>query len=44
MNPDFHAKFARPFMDGAGGILNALGAFERAVKTGTFPLTEESYS
>jgi 3-methyl-2-oxobutanoate hydroxymethyltransferase len=44
MNPDFHPKFVRPFLDGAGGILDALSTFDKAVKTGTFPAMEESYS
>jgi 3-methyl-2-oxobutanoate hydroxymethyltransferase len=44
MNVDFRPKFARPFFDGAGSVLDALGRFDEAVKTGTFPTTEESYS
>jgi len=44
MNPDFHPKFARPFLDGAGCVLDTLARFDEAVKTGTFPAGEESYS
>jgi 3-methyl-2-oxobutanoate hydroxymethyltransferase len=44
MNLDFHPKFARPFWDGANSILNAVAHFDEAVKTGTFPAIEESYS
>lgn len=44
MSVDFHPKFARPFIDGAGSVLDALGRFDEAVKSGTFPTTEESYS
>ena len=44
MNKDFRPKFARPFFDGAGGVLDALAHFDEAVKAGTFPAIEESYS
>jgi 3-methyl-2-oxobutanoate hydroxymethyltransferase len=44
MNLDFHPKFARPFLDGASCVLNALAHFDEAVKAGTFPSREESYS
>ena len=44
MNPDFQPKFVRPFADGARTILDALGSFDQAVKAGTFPAPEESYS
>jgi 3-methyl-2-oxobutanoate hydroxymethyltransferase len=44
MSMDFHPKFARPFLDGAGGVLDALARFDEAVKAGTFPAGEESYS
>jgi 3-methyl-2-oxobutanoate hydroxymethyltransferase len=44
MNPDFHPRFARPFLDGAAAILDALTTFDEAVKAGTFPAMEESYS
>ena len=44
MNLDFHPKFARPFWDGARDILDAVGSFDEAVKTGAFPAVEESYS
>jgi ketopantoate hydroxymethyltransferase len=43
MNPDFHPRFARRFADGSHDILEALAAFDRAVKAGTFPRVEESY-
>jgi 3-methyl-2-oxobutanoate hydroxymethyltransferase len=44
MNLDFRPKFARAFLDGAGTILDAIARFDEAVKSGTFPSTEESYS
>ena len=44
MNMDFRPKFARPFFDGARGVLDAVAHFDEAVKAGTFPATEESYS
>jgi 3-methyl-2-oxobutanoate hydroxymethyltransferase len=44
MNLDFHPKFARPFLDGANCVLDALAHFDEAVKAGTFPSREESYS
>jgi len=44
MNMDFHPKFARSFVDGAGSVLDALAHFDEAVKAGAFPAPEESYS
>src|SRR6266849_6074838 len=44
MNMDFHPKFARSFVDGAGSVLDALAHFDEAVKAGVFPAPEESYS
>jgi 3-methyl-2-oxobutanoate hydroxymethyltransferase len=44
MNTDFRPKFARPFLDGARCILDSLAGFDEAVKAGTFPAEEESYS
>jgi 3-methyl-2-oxobutanoate hydroxymethyltransferase len=44
MNTDFRPKFVRPFFDGARGILDAVAHFDEAVKAGTFPAVEESYS
>jgi len=44
INPDFRPKFARPFVDGAHCVLEALANFDNAVKAGTFPSAEESYS
>jgi 3-methyl-2-oxobutanoate hydroxymethyltransferase len=44
MNPDFHPKFARPFLNGACYVLETLARFDEAVKTGAFPAPEESYS
>jgi 3-methyl-2-oxobutanoate hydroxymethyltransferase len=44
MNVDFHPKFARAFFDGAGRVLDAVADFDQAVKAGTFPAAEESYS
>jgi 3-methyl-2-oxobutanoate hydroxymethyltransferase len=44
MNTDFHPRFARPFLDGARCVGQALACFDEAVKAGSFPATEESYS
>jgi 3-methyl-2-oxobutanoate hydroxymethyltransferase len=44
MNTDFRPRFARPFLDGARCVLDAVAQFDEAVKAGTFPATEESYS
>lgn len=44
MNVDFHPKFAREFGQGARCVLDALSNFDDAVKAGSFPATEESYS
>ncbi len=43
MNLDFHPRFARPFIEGATSVLDAVAHFDEAVKAGTFPLLEESY-
>jgi 3-methyl-2-oxobutanoate hydroxymethyltransferase len=44
LNTDFRPKFARPFIDGARCVLDTLARFDEAVKAGTFPAKEESYS
>jgi 3-methyl-2-oxobutanoate hydroxymethyltransferase len=44
LNVDFHPKFARAFCDGAGAVAEALAHFDEAVKAGTFPAAQESYS
>jgi 3-methyl-2-oxobutanoate hydroxymethyltransferase len=44
MNRGFRPKFARPFLDGEQCVLDALSCFDQAVKAGTFPASEESYS
>jgi 3-methyl-2-oxobutanoate hydroxymethyltransferase len=44
LNTDFRPKFARPFVQGARCVSDALARFDEAVKAGTFPSTEESYS
>jgi 3-methyl-2-oxobutanoate hydroxymethyltransferase len=44
MNLDFCPKFARPFLDGARKVLDAVALFDEAVKAGTFPAAEETYS
>jgi 3-methyl-2-oxobutanoate hydroxymethyltransferase len=44
MNIDFRPKFARPFLDGAHNVLEAVAHFDESVKTGTFPAKEETYS
>jgi 3-methyl-2-oxobutanoate hydroxymethyltransferase len=44
LNLDFQPKFVRPFSDSAHHVLDALAEFDAAVKTGTFPAPDESYS
>jgi 3-methyl-2-oxobutanoate hydroxymethyltransferase len=44
MNTDFHARFARPFLDGARAVREAIAGYDQAVKAGTFPSREESYT
>jgi 3-methyl-2-oxobutanoate hydroxymethyltransferase len=44
INPDFRPRFARPFLDGARCVLDTLARYDEAVKAGTFPAREESYS
>jgi 3-methyl-2-oxobutanoate hydroxymethyltransferase len=44
MNTDFRPKFARQFMDGARCVLETLARFDEAVKSGTFPARQETYS
>ncbi len=44
MNTDFHARFARAFVDGAHTIREAVASYDQAVKAGAFPSLEESYS
>ena len=43
LNVDFRPRFARPFLNGAEDVLDALADFDRAVKAGTFPVAAESY-
>lgn len=44
LSVDFQPKFARSFLDGASNVLDAVAHFDEAVKAGTFPASEESYS
>ena len=44
LNLDFRPRFARPFLDGARSVLEAVAHFDEAVKAGMFPASEESYS
>jgi 3-methyl-2-oxobutanoate hydroxymethyltransferase len=44
MNVDFHPKFSRHFLNGSCCITEAVACFDEAVKAGTFPSAEESYS
>ena len=44
LNTDFRPKFARAFLDGARCVADTLARFDHAVKAGTFPTAEESYS
>ena len=44
MNVDFHPRFARPFVDGAHTVLDAIASYDQAVKTGSFPTREESFA
>ena len=43
-NTDFRPKFVRTWMDGADNVNQALDAFHRAVRDGSFPSDAESYS
>ena len=43
LNPDFRPRFARQFWNGARSVLEAVGGFDQAVKSGAFPAPEESY-
>jgi 3-methyl-2-oxobutanoate hydroxymethyltransferase len=43
LNADFHPKFARRFAEGARCVETAVANFDAAVKSGTFPVPEESY-
>ena len=43
-NTDFRPKFVRTWMDGSGGVQNALQAFHREVREGSFPGEAECYS
>jgi 3-methyl-2-oxobutanoate hydroxymethyltransferase len=44
LNVDFRPKFARPFLDGARCVAQTIARYDEAVKAGTFPGPEESYS
>ncbi|HTX34352.1 MAG TPA: 3-methyl-2-oxobutanoate hydroxymethyltransferase [Bryobacteraceae bacterium] len=44
LNLDFKPKFVRSFGEGARGVLEAVGEFDSAVKSGAFPAAAESYS
>ncbi|HLH42349.1 MAG TPA: 3-methyl-2-oxobutanoate hydroxymethyltransferase [Bryobacteraceae bacterium] len=44
LDPSFRPKFARPFLDGATRVVDAVARFDQAVKAGTFPAAEESYA
>lgn len=43
MNADFRPRFARRFAEGDAVTLDAMAAFDRAVKDRTFPAPNESY-
>jgi 3-methyl-2-oxobutanoate hydroxymethyltransferase len=44
MIDDFRPKFVRRFAEGGRCVMDALTRFDEAVKQGTFPAQEESYS
>jgi 3-methyl-2-oxobutanoate hydroxymethyltransferase len=44
LNADFHPRFARRFVEGGRCVVDAVAQFDAAVKAGTFPTIEESYS
>jgi 3-methyl-2-oxobutanoate hydroxymethyltransferase len=44
LNLDFRPKFVRPFIEGGRCVLDALARFDEAVKSGSFPAEEETYS
>ena len=41
MDPDFHPRFARRYLDGARLVTKALNAFSRDVRAGRFPARKE---
>ncbi len=43
MNPSFHPKFLRTYMDGLGQIQSALNTYTKDVKEGMFPNADESF-
>jgi 3-methyl-2-oxobutanoate hydroxymethyltransferase len=44
LNLDFRPKFVRPFIEGGRCVLSSLAQFDEAVKNGSFPAEEETYS
>ena len=44
LNKNFRPRFARPFTDAESTILEALNAYDRAVKDQEFPQLQESYT
>jgi 3-methyl-2-oxobutanoate hydroxymethyltransferase len=44
LNADFHPKFLRTWLDGAGSVHDALESYHREVRAGSFPGEQESYS
>lgn len=44
LNRDFQPKFARRFLCGGNGVVDALTRFDEEVKAGTFPAFEETYA
>jgi len=43
MNPDFKPKFVKTYFDAFNPILNALNAYDKEVKEGTFPEVQHGY-
>lgn len=44
LNTEFRPRFARPFCNAAGTVLDALNGYDAAVKSQSFPSAEESYN
>lgn len=43
LNTSFHPRFARTFLKAESTVVEALAAYDSAVKAGTFPAEDESY-
>ncbi|MBS0662772.1 MAG: 3-methyl-2-oxobutanoate hydroxymethyltransferase [Verrucomicrobia bacterium] len=44
LNPDFHARFVRRFVDGAGLVRRGVDRYAAAVRSGRFPAAKEAFA